>query len=153
MTLLAEIQSACTPQEIASRDHALIAAKVSAGRTMLVRDEITMRGAQGMFPAIAPLPGPLAFMAAVRKLRTWAEASISDPDPVKSLLADSVKLQLAGFQELGLDFSSAALRDMLDLLVGFGAISTAESNGFKALAVRPNPVSPVQVAAALDGAV
>lgn len=32
MTLLEEIQAACTPEEIASREHGLIAAKTSIGR-------------------------------------------------------------------------------------------------------------------------
>ena len=33
MTLLEEIQSKCTPEEIASKEHGLIATKVSLGRT------------------------------------------------------------------------------------------------------------------------
>lgn len=40
MTLLEEIQAACTPEEIASAEHGLIADKVSVGRTRAQRTNI-----------------------------------------------------------------------------------------------------------------
>lgn len=40
MTLLEEIQAACTPEEIASAEHGLIAGKVSVGRTRAQRTNI-----------------------------------------------------------------------------------------------------------------
>ncbi len=136
----------------AAADDASIAAIISVGRKRVVQGPvITTRGAAAAFPSLNQLPGALAFQLAFRKLTTFATAASASPELVTNLLGDAITLQLESFHNLGLDFGSPALRDMLDLIVLKGAITAEEAAGFKALAEVPDAVTGAQVGRALRG--
>lgn len=151
-TLTQSEQDAITPL-VASGSTQAIADILSVGRTRLVSGTITTRGAAAAFPALGGLPGSLAFEAAMLALETFAAANVDSADIATKLTARGVRRQLAGFQELGLDFSVAALRGMLDQLAAASVLTTAQASGFKGLApVVADPITHTQVGAALTEA-
>lgn len=111
-----------------------IADVLSVGRTKFTSSTITTRGAAAEFPTLAGLPGALAFQLAYRKLIAFAAAAKASETLSTSLLGEAIELQITSFRDLGLDFSSAALRGMLDIITASGGITADEANGFKGLA-------------------
>lgn len=127
-----------------------IADILSVGRTKLVSGTITTRGAAAAYPALGGLPGALAFQLAHRKLVSFAATAKASQTLSTSLLGEAIELQITSFRDLGLDFSSPALRGMLDIIVQSGGITAEEAAGFKGLAVsQPDPITHTQVGAAL----
>ena len=130
----------------------LIAERLSIGRVRLHSAEITPRGAAAKFPALGGLPGPLALQKALRQLTAFAEAAKAAPVETTSLLGEAIEEQVRGFRVQGLDFSTPALRGMLDLIAAHGGISAEQAAGFKALAQEPDPLSTDNVSDALNRA-
>ena len=131
-----------------------IAVSLSSAPVGIVKagDVITTRGAAARFPPLGGLPNSLAFQLAHRKLKTWATPSVASTNLPTSLLADAILLQLAGFEDKGLDFGEPELRNMLDYLSILGVISVEEAAGFKALAnAKDSPISWQQVRSAVEG--
>lgn len=127
-----------------------IADALSVGRTSLVSGTITTRGAAALFPSLGGLPGALAFQLAHRKLVAFAATAKASATLSTSLLGEAIELQITSFRDLGLDFSSAALREMLDIIVASGGITADEAAGFKGLAVSvADPITHERVTAAI----
>ena len=152
-----------TPDEVAQitplladpRRDDLIAAILSVGRTRVETGPvITTRGAASKFPAIGPLPGPLAFEAAMLALETFATQGAQSADPQTMLTARAVKRQLVAFDERGLDFGDPVLRGMLDSFTVSEPplLTVAQVDGFKSLALVAAPIEPRAVTLALNGA-
>lgn len=130
----------------------LIAARLSTGRVVVQQGAtITTRGASAAFPAIGGLPGPLAFEAAMLALEAFASTQANSEQITTKLLARAVGRQLQGFQALGLDFGSPAMRSMLDTLAGT-VLSPEQVAGFKGLAQKPSPLTTNEVSDALNRA-
>jgi hypothetical protein len=126
-TLLQEIQSKCSPELIASRDHQAIADAVNVGRTKIVS---RLGGVGLVLETLGPVDGAalldqLEALAATNSAVKWAFVLINRGE---------------------LDFGSPATRAMIDALVAEPARSL-----LKAVAVQDDPVSPSRVANALDG--
>ena len=127
MTLLAEIQTKCSPELIASRDHDAIAAAVNAGRVKVVP---TLGGIGTVLETLGPINGAelldnLEAMAATNSAVKWAFVLINRGE---------------------LDFGSTATRQMIDLL-----IPGAPGDALKAVAEKPDPLTPARIANILDG--
>lgn len=123
MITLAEIQATGLPLE----DHDGIAAALSAGRTKLVVTEI------GNGTILAELG-----IAAGNQL---LDAIYNAPDfkYVKPLL-----------EQGRLDIGSAVTQGALDMLALAGACTQADADKLKALAVKPDPVTPLEVALTIE---
>lgn len=126
MITLAEIHATGLPLD----DHGAIAEALSVGRTKLVVTEI------GNGTILAELG-----IAAGNQL---LDAIYNAPDfrYVKPLL-----------EQGRLDIGSAVTQGALDMLALAGACTQADADKLKALAVVPDPVTPVDVQRVIDGAV
>lgn len=129
MSLFQEIQAKCTPEQISSLNHKEIADIVSLGRTQLVPTEI----------GNGSILETLGIATANTLLDIINNTAIFKY--VKPLL-DQGRLRV----------DSTIVRDTLDSLVGNG-ISQADADALKALAIKPNPVTSLEVAAALEAGV
>ena len=129
MTLLEEIQAKCTQEEIASKDHALIAAKVSEGRTQKNTKEV---GTGTIIETIGLAAGN-AFLDVIN--------TAPDFRHVKTLV-----------NEGRLIVSSALVGQTIDGFVTASILTSDQGAALKALGVTDAPVSVVQVAQALEGA-
>ena len=125
--LLTEIQTKCSAELIASRNHDAIAAAVNVGRTKVVQ---TLGGIGTVLETLGPDVGA----ALLDTLETIATAN------------SAVKWAFVLINRGELDFGSRATRDMIDLLIP-GAAGTA----LKAVAEVPDPVTAQQVSDALGG--
>ncbi len=129
MTLLEEIQAKCTPAILASKDVQAIADALNTDRTKIVPTEI----GNGLILETIGLAAGNALLDTI--------AAVSDFRHVRPLL-DQGRLRV----------DSALVRGTLDSLVP-AVLTLAQAAALKALAVKPDPVSPAQVANALDGGV
>lgn len=129
MLTLAEIQSKCTPAEIASGEHGLIAAKVSVDRKQV---QSTLGGVGIVMEALGPTAG----------------AALLDTLEAMSTSVPAVKWAFVLINRGELDFGSTATRAMIDQLVTDPAAAAA----LKAVAEVPAPVSVAEVIEALKGA-
>ena len=125
--MLQEIQSKCSAELIASRDHDAIAAAVNVGRTKVVQ---TLGGIGTVLETLGPDVGA----ALLDTLETIATAN------------SAVKWAFVLINRGELDFGSSATRAMIDLLIP-GAAGAA----LKAVAEVPDPVTAQQVSDALGG--
>ena len=126
MLLLEEIQSKCSAELLASRDHDAIAATVNAGRTKV---QTTLGGIGTVLETLGPIDGAvlldsLEAMAATNSAVKWAFVLINRGE---------------------LDFGSTATRGMIDMLIP-GAAGTA----LKAVAEKPDPLSASRIANILN---
>ena len=126
-TLLAEIQSKCNLELLASRDHDAIAAVVNKDRIKVVP---TLGGIGTVLETLGPVGGSelldnLEAMASVNSAVKWAFVLINRGE---------------------LDFGSAATRGMIDMLVP-GPAGAA----LKAVAEQPDHLTPARIANILDG--
>lgn len=150
MSLLAEIQAKCSPELLASRDTAAIAAAVSAGRTR--QDHITKFTSLGIserFPALGSLPGPLAAEMVLQKLEAFRDAALSSADPATRLLGGAIKRQMQHLEGNGMAIGSPAVAQMLAVIVGAGGLTQAEMDALVSVAAVPDPVSDLDVRRAL----
>lgn len=132
MTLLAEIQTKCTPALIASRDEAAIAATVSIGRTKLARvpiadlqDYLQTRGLWWAIKTVAANTAHVANASAV------------------------AVMDVANARYTNIDMTFAIVGQMLGGLVAAGIITQADMDAMKAKGTVPDPVSAHDVAQAL----
>lgn len=132
MSLRDEILAVCTPAELAQRDDAKIAAKVSQGRTRIVN---RLGGVGAMMRALGPEAGGSL-------LNTLESLAASTP---------SIKWALVLIRDGNLDFGDPATRAQIDLLAGQGVITAAQTAALKGIAVVDAPVSAQDVARALEG--
>jgi hypothetical protein len=132
MSLREEILAVCTPAELAQRDDAKIAAKVSQGRTRIV-------SRPGGVGAVMRTLGPEAGANLLNTLETLAAST------------PSIKWALVLIRDGSLDFGDPATRAQIDLLAGQGVITAAQATALKAIAVADAPVTAQDVARALEG--
>lgn len=126
MTLLTEIQAACTPAEIASRDHSLIAAKVSVGRTRLQKTTI----GEGTIIDTLGLTVANSFLDVID--------SVADYRHVKKIIA-------RGDFDVASPTAQAGIQAMVPAV-----LTQAQADSLKNLAVVPNPVSEYDVAITIE---
>ena len=139
MTLLEEIQAACTLQEIADKNYHVIAAKVNATRTPITTTYlVSERGIMNDY-----VDGPLAADSVLSKLEAFAATA----HPLASITKRALKF-LATPE--GLDIGAPTTQAMIDALVAVTAITASEGTKLKALAPTvPNTVTWEQCQAAL----
>lgn len=127
MTLLEEIQSKCTVEEIAAGNYHVIAAKVNTPeRVRTVSTMISERGILEKYP-----DGPLAGDAVLAKLEAFGASG----HPLASIVKRALKF-LANPE--GLDVGSTATQMLITQLGAGGVISVDEANKLKALAPSVN---------------
>jgi hypothetical protein len=127
VTLLSEIQSKCSAELIASRNHDAIAAAVNVGRTKVVQ---TLGGIGTVLETLGPDAG----------------AALLDTLETIAITNSAVKWAFVLINRGELDFGSAATRAMIDLLIP-GTAGAA----LKAVAEVADPVTAQQVSDALGG--
>lgn len=125
MTLLEEIQAACTPELIASKEHGEIAALVSVGRTKPQKTEI----GKGMILATLGIPTGNAFL------------DVIDTVPDYRHVKDVVK---AGLFDMSLPVSVGGVQALVPTV-----LTQAEADSLIALGVAPAPVSVAEVIEAM----
>lgn len=129
MTLLEEIQAKCTPEQIASKDHGLMAELVSAGRVQQNTREV---GSGTIIETIGLAAGN-AFLDVIN--------SVADFRHVKTLV-----------NEGRLIVSSALVSATIDGFVAGSILTSEQGAALKALGSSPAPVTAQQIAQALEGA-
>ena len=129
MTLLAEIQAKATAEQIAARDHAAIAAAVNVGRVRKNSREV----GNGTILETLGLTAGNALLDVIN--------SVADFRHVKPLV-----------EQGRLVISSTLVQATIQSLVGT-VLTQAQADALIALGYDADPVSPAQVAAALDGSV
>ena len=146
MSLLEEIRAKCPPELLASRDTEAIAAAVSAGR---VRKDHTTKftslGISERFPALGPLPGPLAAEMVLQKLEGFREAALGSTDAATKLLGGAIRRQMQHLEGNGMAIGSPAVAQMLTVIVANGGLSKAEMDALVSVATVPDPVSEIDV--------
>lgn len=128
MTLLQEIQAACSADLIASKEHGAIAALVSVGRTRPVTTEI----GNGTILETIGLTSGGALLDAIHA-------------------TPSLKYVLPLLDQGRLKVGSALVQGAIDTFVSAAVITSGEGAALKALGKEPNPVSVQQVIEALGG--
>lgn len=131
MSLLDEINSKTPPELLATREHGAIAAMVSVGRTEI----ISVNGGIGLImETLGPVDGPAVL------------------DKLQALTAShsAVKWGWYLIERGDLDFGSTTTRQMIDALAEGGALTPAQAESLKAVAVRPAPVSVQAVIQAME---
>lgn len=126
MTLLDEIQAACSPELIESREHGAIAAAVSVGRT---RSSMTEIGNGSILETIG-LSSGTALLDAIH-----ATAAMKYVLP----LLDQGRLKIG----------SALVQNTIDMFVAATVITSEQGEALKALGKEPAPVSVAEVVDAL----
>lgn len=127
MTLLEEIQSKCTSDDITAGNYHVIAAKVNTPDR--VRYVSTMISERGILEKYAD--GPLAADAVLAKLEAFAASG----HPLASIVKRALKF-LANPE--GLDIGSSATQALIAQLGAGGVLTTDEANKLKALAPTVN---------------
>lgn len=127
MTLLEEIQSKCSPELIASREHGAIAEAVSAGRT---RVQTKLGGIGTVLETLGPDAG----------------AALLDGLEAQAASIPALKWAWVLINRGELDFGSPATRAMIEVLVPSPA-----KEALLGVAVVADPVSASRIANALDG--
>lgn len=149
--LWAEIQAtpACEPYitpsepkvavEIAVANDQAIADILNVGRMRVAARPLSERAILAEYP-----DGPVAADAVLVKLETYAAGG----HPLSSVLTRALRLLR---DPEGLDFGAAATRSMLDALAAANAITTAEADSLKALALHPETITAADVSRAVRG--
>ena len=127
MTLLEEIQAACSPELIASADHQAIADTVNVGRTRVVQK---LGGIGLVLESLGPTSG----------------ADLLDTLQGMTATVPALKWAWYLIERGELDFGSAATRGMIDAIVPSPA-----KEALLAVAVVDDHVTAARVANALDG--
>ena len=127
MTLLEEIKDKCAPDLLASRDHDAIASVVNVGRVKVVP---TLGGIGTVLETLGPVGG----------------AELLDSLEAMAKTNSAVKWAFVLINRGELDFGSSATRAMIDMLIP-GPAGAA----LKAVAEKPDPLSPARIANILDG--
>ncbi len=130
MITLAEIQAACSPELLASRDYTAIAAAVNAGRTKIV-------------------PRLIGFGRVLDTLGDDAGAAVLDA--IESLRSSVPKLKYVWIllEKGELDVGMESVRTGLDQLAAGGVMSIAQVALLKSLAEVPAPVTAAECEVAL----
>ena len=128
-TLLTEIQTKCSAELLASRDHQAIADAVNVGRVRTVQ---RLGGIGVVMETLGPTAG----------------AQLLDNLEAMSASTPAVKWAFVLINRGELDFGSAATQAMMDTL-----LDAPTAAALKAVAVVPDPVTPAQCAAAMDGSI
>lgn len=125
MTLLQEIQTKCSPELIASRDHGAIAAAVSEGRTRATPTAI----GKGTILGVLDLAAGNAFLDVID--------TVPDFRHVKDVIKSS-----------NFDVSLQVSQDGIDAMVP-AVLTQVEADALKALGKAPNPITEFDVRCAL----
>lgn len=133
MSLLDEIRVACTADEIAARNDALIAAKVSVGRTRV--GAVTWER--------------FSIWVAATGIRAAIEDHANNPASPLRASALSLKDLLIGGRGV-LDFGVSDNAGTLSAWVTHGGITEAQAAELLAMATQPAPISVADVSACLN---
>lgn len=153
-----------TPQEIrdaiaaspelqalaAARDDQAIAAALSLGRTKA--DPVTKFTSLGIaekFPALGPLPGPLAAEMVLQKIEGFAAFAVQQADPATKLLGAATQRQMKHLEGNGMAIGSPAIGAMLMVMVQAGALTQQEVDALVSVAAVEDPVSQHEVRVAI----
>lgn len=144
MALLDEINKARAElaAAIEARDCETIAAAVSVGRVAPVPHEI---GERGILDVLGPVEGD-AFLATLEGIAAGTADDL--PVPLRPSFG-AIRRGVSWLKTGGLDVGAPTTRLLLDSLVGVGKLPAASVAKVKAVAERPAPVSPRQVAEVL----
>lgn len=146
MSLIDEIRAKCQPELIASRDTVAIAAAVSVGRTRQDHTtKYTSLGISERFPALGPLPGPLAAEMVLQKLEGFREAALASADHATKLLGGAVRRQMQHLEGNGMAIGSPAVAQMLSVIVASGGLTQTEMDALVSVAAVPDPVDEIEV--------
>ena len=143
MSLLTEIQSACTPEEIGEGNFHAIAAKVNAARAGTKVPVSRLTSERGLLELYAD--GPIAADAVLAKLEAYAGAG----QLMSRLVGRALKF-LA--DPAGLDLGAVATRAMLDQLAAGGVLTSDEATKLKSIAEKDKPLVTWNECAAALGA-
>lgn len=143
-TLLEEIREKCSPELLATRDSAAIAARINQGRKRIQQPKLIGDG--DVTQAIGRPAGPL--------LADWLEQAANSPlpeTPTFEQQAQRAELRQA-WRKLStgnLDIGMDSVRDGIDELVGVAPLTQEQANAIKALALVDDPVDEMTVRRAI----
>lgn len=142
MITLAEIQATGLPLD----DHGAIAEALSVGRTKIVSREV---GDGAISLALGTPAGPIFMLT----LETIANQPVTAETTPESLAQIAVARQAwRSINRVGFDVGNPGVRAGIDAMVGT-LLTADQAEAIKALAVVPDPVTPVEVQRVIDGAV
>lgn len=123
-----------------------IAEAISAGRTN--QDGVTKFSSLGIaerFPALGPLPGPLAAEMVLQKLEGFATAAQQSADTATKLLGAATARQMRHLEGSGMAIGSPAVAAMLGVIVQSGALTQIEADALTSIAAVSDPISELEV--------
>lgn len=151
-----------TPQEIRTAisespelqalvpDSVALSAALSSGRTRYdSTTKFTSLGIAERFPALSGLPGPLAAEMVLRKLEGFAALAQQSEDAATKLLGHATARQMAHLTGAGMAIGSPAVAQMLAVIVAGGALTQAEADALRSVALEPAPVDEFEVRCAI----
>lgn len=142
MVSIEEIQATGLPLT----DHGAIAAALSVGRTKIVSREV---GDGAISLALGTPAGPI-FMLQLEQIANQPVTAETTPESLAQIAI--ARQAWRSINRVGFDVGNQGVRDGIDAMVG--TLLTAEqAEAIKALAVVPDPVTPVDVQRVIDGAV
>lgn len=142
MITLAEIHATGLPLT----DHGAIADALSVGRTKVISREV---GDGAIALAMGTPAGPI-FMLQLEQIANTPVTEATSPELVAQIAV--ARQAWRSINRVGFDVGNAGVRAGIDAMVG--TLLTAEqAEAIKALAVVPDPVTPVDVQRVIDGAV
>lgn len=124
-------------------DTTALAAALSAGRTKIMPRMASARGLSEL------LGGALQAETILLKLEGARDALLVSSEPAQKLMGAMLRRQLDFLARDGLDFGSAALREMVDQLGAQGVLTTGEVAAIKSIGVVPAPVAEYDVRCAI----
>lgn len=127
-------------EAVEARDCESIAAAISVGRVQAVPHEV---GERGILDALGPVQGD-NFLTVLGNIKTADDL----PSPLKQCFG-AIRRGVAWLKTSGLDVGALSTRLLLDGMAGAGILPQADVSKVKALAERPAPVTPREVAEAL----
>jgi len=145
MTLLAEINAACTPEEIEAGNYHVIAAKVSQGRKRVVQP---FKIGKGTIADALGIPAGPVFIYSLKQ----AAAAAMPEAPTPAQIAEKAMVDLAWelIDAANFDLGLSSTRAGLDAFVGkLPGLTQAAADALKALAEVDAPVTWNECAAAL----
>lgn len=157
MTLLEEIQSKCSAEQIAAGNYHAIAAAVSAGRTTASSRMISERGVRSALGAVAgsKFLRLLKDLSEATESPTWLTAVLTAMQVPANDHVFYLETLACAYDWVrsadGLDIGDATTRQFLDLIAAGNPDLTSACVTLKSLAEHANPVTWEQCQAAVRG--
>lgn len=129
-----------------------VAAALSQGLTVMdTETKFTSLGIAERFPALGPLPGPLAAEMVLQKLEGFAAAAAQSEDVATKLLGGATQRQMQHLKTNGMAIGSPAIAAMLAVIVQAGTLTQQEADALVSVATVTSQVTHQQVEAAMEG--